>query len=607
MSFRISSRLCAEASAIARPLALPVGQRLVEHQPEQPRARRSSACGSRGSSPRGSATSPRRRLGLEPAQVSSSCRSTSAVTSQTSPTRRRDPSAPCVERRHVADVPDLAVRPDDPVLRDEAGRCRPPPRCASAIARSRSSGCSTPVQSASLKSPVRLGKAEERLGAVVPEQLVRREVDVPDPDVGGRQRELQPPGEPRQLRLAVADQRELVLPRGDEPRRPEDRRDDQQAGQHEQRPRQPDAGRAGPAALRDRGDLPGAERQRDPGGHRVPREDRRVAEEDLAVRDAAVAPDERDVERQVRVGEAARPIEARPGRSPSRRCPRTGAPCVSAPTKTGVRDDEAAAALHQVEPARPARWCRARAPSPPPGVWSGVVEVVEPDDAASLPSVGYSMVTTRLGAAAMLRISPRPRISSAPRRAKSRLVDLRLVARRRRRGPAPAGCRRRSRPCSSERRTLSAVERLRALAGCGTPRGSCSRRTRRAAPRRARPRSPKRSESRMIERPAASTFRSCRRSRLRSVCAAVDCTAARFNQPENSTTPSEFVARKSACSSEPTAYSQHANRHARQAVSACLPGPTRTSRDAAPRRRRRGGGGLTAAATGRSSPWSRAG
>ena len=37
--------------------------------------------------------------------------------------------------------------------------------------------------------------------------------DVPDPDLRGRQRELQPPRQPRELRLAVADQRHLGLAR----------------------------------------------------------------------------------------------------------------------------------------------------------------------------------------------------------------------------------------------------------------------------------------------------------------------------------------------------------------------------------------------------------
>ena len=115
-----ASSPCAEASAIsARSRCFAAAARRASARAA--RAPRSSASGSRGSSPRGSATSPasppRPPAG---AGSSSSCRSTSAVTSQTSPTSRRVAVRRLVDRGHVADVPDLAVGPDDAVLRDEA-------------------------------------------------------------------------------------------------------------------------------------------------------------------------------------------------------------------------------------------------------------------------------------------------------------------------------------------------------------------------------------------------------------------------------------------------------------------------------------------------------
>ena len=197
-------------------------------------------------------------------RFSSACRSTSAVTSQISPTRRREPSCALVERRHVADVAHLAVRPHDAVLARRTGRCR-------STAALRLGHRPLAVVGVQRAGPVGLAEearavreAEERLGPLVPEQLV-----------GARGRRPRPRPARRRARTPAArtaatapprarGQRELGLARRDQPRRAEDRRRRRAGPASANSARGSQAPRRAPAALRDRRDLPGAERQRRP-------------------------------------------------------------------------------------------------------------------------------------------------------------------------------------------------------------------------------------------------------------------------------------------------------------------------------------------------------
>ena len=86
--------------------------------------------------------------------------------------------------------------------------------------------------------------AEERLGALVPDQPVGREIRVPDPDVRGGERELEPPGQPRELGFALADDRDLVVAQVQEPPDAENRQRDHQPGEREERALQPEPLRA---------------------------------------------------------------------------------------------------------------------------------------------------------------------------------------------------------------------------------------------------------------------------------------------------------------------------------------------------------------------------
>ena len=93
MSFRISSRLRAEIERDLRAFAL-LGPAARRASARAARARRRAACGSRGSSRRGSATwRPSQPPPPAGARSAPRCRATSGVTSQTRPNRCREPSA----------------------------------------------------------------------------------------------------------------------------------------------------------------------------------------------------------------------------------------------------------------------------------------------------------------------------------------------------------------------------------------------------------------------------------------------------------------------------------------------------------------------------------
>ncbi len=347
MSLRICSSPRAEASAISARSRCFSGQRLVEHQPEQPQHpahRRPDLVAHRREEAR---LRERRRLGLPPAQVELLLALHVRGHVPEHPDQPPRPVGRLVDRGHVADVANLAVRSDDAVLRDEAAA--PVRRLAGLGDRPRA------VLRVQRRGPVRLaeeplppGIAEERPHPLVPDQLVGRQLDVPDPDARGRDRELEPPREPRQLGLPLADHRDPALARLGGPRRSDDRQHHADRGQREQRAQPPGRGRRRPAAARNRRDLPCPVRQRHRRRHRVLPEDRRIAVERRAFRHPVLRRD-RHRNPEVRRVEARRGIE--PGGVDHRRDDPPEPPLGPGSVIDEHRrpDDEAAAALDQID------------------------------------------------------------------------------------------------------------------------------------------------------------------------------------------------------------------------------------------------------------------
>ena len=297
MSLRMSRRLRAEASAIRARSRWRSGSGSSSISPRSPRT---PVIGVRNLVAHGGEETRLgvgRRLRLAPPLVELLLPRDVVGDVPHQPHHPRHPLGVDVVAGDVANVPDLAVRPDDAIERDEPAM--PRGRLAGRGERTR------PVVGVDGADPVRLaevalaiGKAEQRAGPLVPQQVVGREVDVPDADVRGRQRELQAPGQARQLGLALTDLDETGLTRRDEPPRRQDRQDDDEAREREDQPLPPGIRRR-PSPLRHGGERPVPDRQRDLHPERIAVEDARVPEEDDRPEVTVVAADQRQVDGQV--------------------------------------------------------------------------------------------------------------------------------------------------------------------------------------------------------------------------------------------------------------------------------------------------------------------
>ena len=104
-----------------------------------------------------------------------------------------------------------------------------------------------------------LGQPEQLIGAVVPIKLVCFQVELPDPDPGGVQRQREPARQPLQLHLAAAQFVDVLEPLVDQPPRNDRWNEDQRPAGQDQQPQHPGiCWEHVPAALWNCGDPPGA-------------------------------------------------------------------------------------------------------------------------------------------------------------------------------------------------------------------------------------------------------------------------------------------------------------------------------------------------------------
>ena len=266
-----------------------------------------------------------------------------------------------------------------------------------------------------------LGLAEQLVGAVVPIEFVGVQIELPDADLGGVQRQREPTRQPLQLHLAAAQFVDVLQPLVDQAAGHDGRDQDQRAAGQDQQPQQPGiAGASIPAALWHGGDPPRAGRQHDVGDDGIvsaavcasPK--KRSPAPPLPSR-----PEMRDVDGQV-VRRAVRCRDrAGPRRPPPRRCPRSSCSPWPSSTKTGKRP---------MKPLPPCTRSTGPASTSSPAVAGAqrrlalrvVLAVVQPDRRlVALERV--TSVTTRSGAPAMFRSCDRVRRAGSTASSEKRL------------------------------------------------------------------------------------------------------------------------------------------------------------------------------------------
>ena len=210
------------------------------------------------------------------------------------------------------------------------------------------------------------GIAAQFVHAVVPDQFVGLDVHLPDADLRGVERQLEPARQALQLDFAALQLADVLQPLADQTAGHDGRDHDQAAGEQDEQPELPDVGGGDvPAALGNRGDLPRARGQHDIGDDRIVLRRIGAAEEPGALDALGVAAGDGDLDRQVLVEKAAVAIEAfdiDDRRDDAPECPAT----VAIADEHREPADETAAALDQIDRPGEDQLARYRGPARPP-------------------------------------------------------------------------------------------------------------------------------------------------------------------------------------------------------------------------------------------------
>ena len=139
----------------------------------------------------------------------------------------------------------------------------------------------------------------ELVHPVVPDEPSRRDVVLPDADLGGVERKAEPSRQAVELALPAPQLEDVPAPLLDEPAGHHHRHHDEAACEHHRQPQQPDERRRFvPPVLRYRSNTPASRRELDIGDHRVVGEDTGTPVEDLAIAPGRIAPGDGDLDRK---------------------------------------------------------------------------------------------------------------------------------------------------------------------------------------------------------------------------------------------------------------------------------------------------------------------